>query len=203
MSGRSKAQRRAELLAARRVLAPAVHHEEAERLCEHLDAVVAGDATGGVTVCAYLPVGTEPGTPALVDRLAELCEEVLLPVVPNGAPAALLWARYRPGALLPGRFGVPSPDGPRLPAQAVTRAEVVLVPALAVDRRGVRLGRGGGFYDRSLQLCRPGTRLVAVVRDCEVLDTVPDEPHDVRMTHALTPGAGLIALGEPRSGSGT
>jgi len=70
----------------------------------------------------------------------------------------------------------------------------VLVPALAVDRRGVRLGRGGGFYDRSLPLCAPGARLVAVVRDEEVVDELPAEPHDVPMTHALTPGAGLIAL---------
>jgi 5-formyltetrahydrofolate cyclo-ligase len=82
------------------------------------------------------------------------------------------------------------------PAQlSFDTAQVVLVPALAVDRRGVRLGRGGGFYDRSLMLCGPGARLVAVVRDSEVLDEVPGEAHDVPMTHALTPGAGLLALG--------
>jgi 5-formyltetrahydrofolate cyclo-ligase len=71
---------------------------------------------------------------------------------------------------------------------------VVLVPALAVDRRGVRLGRGGGFYDRSLSFCRPGARLVAVVRDSELVDELPGEPHDVPMTHALTPGGGLTRL---------
>ena len=84
-------------------------------------------------------------------------------------------------------------------------ALVVLVPALAVDRRGVRLGRGAGFYDRSLTLARPDTPLIAVVRDDELLDRLPAEPHDVRMTHALTPQKGLVDLGisGPHSGSST
>ena len=78
------------------------------------------------------------------------------------------------------------------------RLEPVL--AVAVDRRGIRLGRGGGFYDRSLPMCTPGTRLVAVVRDCEILDEVPVDSHDVPMTHALTPGGGLIPLARPSPG---
>ena len=69
------------------------------------------------------------------------------------------------------------------------------MPALAVDRAGVRLGRGAGFYDRSLPLADPAARLVAVVRDDELVDRLPAEPHDVRMTHALTPGRGFVALG--------
>ena len=72
---------------------------------------------------------------------------------------------------------------------------MILVPALAVDRTGVRLGRGAGFYDRSLPLADPAARLVAVVRDDELVDHLPAEPHDVRMTHALTPRDGLVALG--------
>jgi len=85
-------------------------------------------------------------------------------------------------------------------AMPVESIDLVLVPGLAFDPQGRRLGRGGGFYDRSLPLCAPGTRLVAVVRDDEVLDALPAEPHDVRMTHALTPGSGLIALaGRPTS----
>ena len=58
------------------------------------------------------------------------------------------------------------------------------------------MGRGGGFYDRSLALCEPQTRLVAVVRDDEVLDELPSEPHDIRMTHVLTPSAGVVRLRE-------
>jgi 5-formyltetrahydrofolate cyclo-ligase len=72
---------------------------------------------------------------------------------------------------------------------------VVLVPALAVDHAGVRLGRGAGFYDRTLPLTHPSARLVAVVRDDELVDEIPAEAHDVPMTHALTPRRGLVQLG--------
>jgi 5-formyltetrahydrofolate cyclo-ligase len=78
---------------------------------------------------------------------------------------------------------------------AVALASVILVPALAVDRTGVRLGRGAGFYDRSLPLADPSARLVAVVRDDELVESLPAEPHDVRMTHVLTPERGLVPLG--------
>ena len=87
------------------------------------------------------------------------------------------------------------PAEPWLAADTIAAATVVLVPALAVDRAGVRLGRGAGFYDRSLPLAAPTARLVAVVRDDELVDRLPAEPHDVRMTHALTPNGGLVALG--------
>lgn len=190
----TKFQHRAELLAARRALPDGVRQAEAAALCEHARDV----ARPGDTVCAYMPVGPEPGSAALVDRLRELCGRVLLPVTRIGAdgePDALWWGEYGGQPLVAGRYGLLEPDGPGLPPKTLAQASVILVPTLAVDRRGVRLGRGGGYYDRSLPLCRPGARLVAVVRDCEVVDELPSEPHDVRMTHALTPGRGLIALG--------
>ena len=192
MTALTKAECRTELLAARRAVPQVLHDAETEQLRAHLaDAV-----RGARTVCAYLPVGSEPGSPALLDRLRELCDTVLLPITgPAGELLPLCWGEYVPGHLVPARFGLREPTGPRLEPAAVARAGVVLVPALAVDHSGVRLGRGAGFYDRSLPLCAPGTRLVAVVRDSEILDSLPAEPHDVPMTHALTPRGGLITLG--------
>ncbi|GAY18726.1 5-formyltetrahydrofolate cyclo-ligase [Mycobacterium sp. shizuoka-1] len=189
----SKAHHRQALLAARRAVSDADRAAEALALTGHLGEFVGPDDT----VCAYLPVGTEPGSPQLVDRLRELCARVLLPVTrsdADGAPLALLWGVYVPGTLVAARFGLLEPPEPWLPSSAVAQADVVLVPALAVDRRGVRLGRGGGFYDRSLALCKPGTKLVAVVRDSEVVDELPSEAHDIRMTHVLTPKHGLFTL---------
>jgi len=189
----TKAQQRAALLAARREVPDAVRAAEALALCEHLSDFVRPDDT----VCAYLPVGTEPGSPQLVDRLRELCARVLLPVTRSGADGEslpLLWGAYVPGGLVAARFGLIEPAEPWLPSSAVGEADLVLVPALAVDRRGVRLGRGGGFYDRSLTLCRPVAKLIAVVRDAELVDELPSESHDVRMTHVLTPKHGLFAL---------
>ena len=191
---RTKSELRAEILSARRALAPALHEAEDEALCAHL----VGQVRDGDTVAAYVPVGSEPGSIELIDTLLRMGALVLLPVARDGAagtPLPLQWGRYRPGGLVAARFGLREPAEPWLPADAVAAATVVLVPALAVDRYGVRLGRGAGFYDRTLGLADPGAKLVAVVRDDELVDTLPAEPHDVRMTHALTPRRGLVALG--------
>lgn len=193
----TKVEHRSMLLAARRAVPDTVRREEARELAAHLAAVVGAART----VCAYLPVGAEPGSRGLVDRLAELCDTVLLPVT-AGEDRPLSWGRYVPGTLRSARFGLQEPPGPWLAPEEIARADLVLVPALAVDRAGVRLGRGGGYYDRSLVLCAPGTPLIAVVRDEEVLEELPHDPHDVRVTHALTPRSGLIALGECRLADG-
>jgi 5-formyltetrahydrofolate cyclo-ligase len=184
---------RAELLAARKHVAADVHAVEAQALCGHAPLV----ANGAQAVAAYVPVGSEPGSIELLDSLLKVCSMVLLPVARTGAdrePLPLRWGEYRPGALTRAPFGLVEPPEPWLPPSALRDADVVLVPALAVDREGVRLGRGAGFYDRSLQFRAPSARLVGVVRDEELVDRLPVEPHDVRMTHALTPGAGLVGL---------
>lgn len=190
----AKSVLRARLLASRRAVPPDVHDAEAAALAAHLERLV----DEGTTVCAYVPVGSEPGSAAMLARLAGRGARVLLPVVrtsDDGTPMALLWGEYRPDALTSARFGLLEPPQPWLPAEALGEAEVIVVPALAVDRRGTRLGRGAGFYDRSLRWRRPATPLVAVVRDAELVDALPADAHDVPMTHAVTPGLGLVALG--------
>jgi 5-formyltetrahydrofolate cyclo-ligase len=129
----------------------------------------------------------------MLDALVAAGCTVLLPVVTG--PEPLDWAAYQgPSALAPARFGLLEPLGPRLGVSAVGTASTVLVPALAVDRLGVRLGRGGGHYDRTLPLASRGARLIAVVRDSELVDVLPREPHDIPMTAALTPTAGFTPL---------
>jgi len=189
MAADKKAQLRAALLASRRAVSDAVRSAEAVALATQAETIVNPDDT----VCAYVPVGTEPGSPDLLERLRERCARLLLPVV-SADTGPLLWGEYVPGTLAIGRFGLPQPTGSVLPPSALAEAAVVFVPALAVDLRGVRLGRGGGFYDRSLVFCARGSKLVAVVRDGEVVDELPSEPHDIRMSHALTPGFGVTAL---------
>ncbi len=144
-------------------------------------------------VCAYLPLATEPLLPSLLDRLHVAGVRVLVPVVAADAP--LDWADY-PTQSTGSPFGVAEPAGPHLGAAAITCADVVLVPALAVDRVGHRLGRGGGHYDRSLALL-PGsvhggiTQLIAVLFDGELLPSVPFDSHDVAVDAVVTPAGGL------------
>jgi 5-formyltetrahydrofolate cyclo-ligase len=194
-----KAALRQRLLAARRSVSDGARADEARSLADHVNAVV----DSGGTVCAYVPVGAEPGSIEMLDVLLQRANRVLLPVArttADNSPVALQWGEYRPGQLVAARFGLLEPAGPWLPATALAEASVVLVPALAVDRTGVRLGRGRGFYDRTLVSRNPHARLVAVIRDDELLEELPHEPHDVLMTHALTPGRGLVELGTAQPG---
>lgn len=193
MAAASKAVLREQLLAARCRIADDVRAAEARALSAQLEPVV----NGGNTVCAYVPVGSEPGSIEMLDMLLRRSGRVLLPLArttADGTPLPLRWGEYRPGALIPGRWGLLEPPEPVLPDSALAEAGLVILPALAVDRRGVRLGRGRGFYDRSLGGRDPQARLIALVRDAEFVDELPAEPHDVPMTHALTPERGLIAL---------
>jgi 5-formyltetrahydrofolate cyclo-ligase len=144
------------------------------------------------TIAAFAPDETEPGHGRLPAAFTQLGARILLPVVPDDG-SELRWA-VDTGRLAPGRFGLLEPVGPRLGPTAIGAAEVVVVPAVAVARNGVRLGRGGGYYDRALRHARPGAVLVALVFDDELADELPAEPHDQRVTAVVTPSGGWQAL---------
>ena len=104
------------------------------------------------------------------------------------------WALYGgPASLAPARRGLLEPVGPPLGVAAVGHADVVLVPGLAVSRSGMRLGRGGGSYDRALARVPVGTFTCVLLYDDEVLPDVPSEPHDRPVAGVVTP-AGLHRL---------
>ncbi len=187
---RTKDEWRRQILGTRAALDAKQREDEAAELVRHALSLV----SGGDTVCAYVPVGSEPGSIALLDVLRSAGATVLLPIARE--PGALNWANYTGAAdLVRAPYGLREPGGPPLGSGAIAAADLVLVPALAVDRRGVRLGRGAGFYDRSLVLAAAEARLVAVVRDEEVVPELPEESHDKRIGWALTPTAGLQVLG--------
>lgn len=139
-------------------------------------------------LAAFAPDDTEPGHGRLPAAFTQLGARVLLPVVPDSG-AELRWA-VDTGRLAPGRFGLPEPVGPRLGPTAIGTADVVVVPALAVDAQGIRLGRGGGYYDRALLHARPGAVVVALVFDDEFVDRLPALEHDRPVTAVVTPSGG-------------
>lgn len=147
------------------------------------------------TVAAYVSVGGEPGTLALLDALRARGVRVLLPaLLPDND---LDWGVYAGADSLVsvqhgGRIALLEPSGERLGPDAVTAADAVLLPGLAVDTRGMRLGRGGGSYDRVLaRLERSGAdpALVVLLYDSEVVERVPEEPHDRPVHAVVTPSA--------------
>lgn len=146
------------------------------------------------TVAAYLPFGTEPGAaaaPEMPDALVAAGLRVLLPVLLGDLD--LDWAEYA-GELVPARYGMREPTGPRLGPDAIAAVDAVVAPAVAVDVTGVRLGRGGGSYDRALARVPAGVPVIVPLYDDELLDALPAEPHDVRVTAVITPSAGLVPL---------
>jgi 5-formyltetrahydrofolate cyclo-ligase len=145
------------------------------------------------TIAAYYSVGSEPDTRRLVYALWKRGSYVLLPLLrPDGD---LDWASYEgPDSLRPGPRGLLEPAEPPRGADAVARADVVLVPALAVDAAGNRLGRGGGSYDRALARVGPLIPVIALLYDDELLDRVPAEPHDTPVRAAVRPGRGVTSV---------
>jgi 5-formyltetrahydrofolate cyclo-ligase len=147
---------------------------------------------GARVIAAFAPEETEPGHGRLPAAYTQLGARILLPVVPH-AGVQLRWA-VDTGRFAPGRFGLLEPVGPRLGPTALGTADVVVVPALAIARDGARLGRGGGYYDRALVHARPDAVLVAVVFDDELVDELPVEAHDQRVTAVVTPSGGWLSL---------
>ena len=181
----SKNVLRLELIAARRQRSDAARLAAAHANGEHLAVLLAGARI----VCGYLPLGSEPLRVDLLDELVAAGATVLVPVVAPDAP--LDWCSH-PSPTVPGAFGIAEPAGPRWGPSAVTTADAILVPALAVDRSGSRLGRGGGHYDRTLALLADrGPELVAVLFDDELLDTVPTGRYDRAVTSAVRPSSGI------------
>ena len=147
--------------------------------------LAAPEVRRAATVAAYVSVGREPGTGALLDALVVAGKRVILPLLQPDND--LDWAAYSgAGALTTARRGLLEPVSAPLGPDAIATADVVVVPGLAADRTGLRLGRGGGSYDRALGRVPVGTFTCVVLNDDELLDVVPAAAHDRRVTAAVT-----------------
>ncbi len=172
---------RDQLLAARRQLTLTEIAGRASQLAKQV--LTTEEVRRAASVAAYASVGTEPGTGMLLDGLRALGKRVILPVLQPSND--LDWAVYD-GALISARRGLLEPPGPRLGPAAVSSADLVLVPGLAVSSSGERLGRGGGSYDRTLARVPHGTPVWVLLYASEIGLDVPVEVHDRSVTGAAT-----------------
>ena len=190
-TGVDKASLRRRLVTARAAM-PDPGRAQASRLIrDHVLEMPEVSAAG--TIAAYYSIGTEPDTHGLIFGLWKRGSYVVLPLLrPDGD---LDWASYEgPDSLAPGPRGLLEPTEPARGPGTVARADVILVPALAVDARGYRLGRGGGSYDRALARVSGQVPTIALLYDDELLPTVPTEAHDQRVRMVARPGPGLTRL---------
>ena len=190
-------------LAAARADRPAEQRTAAARLIrDQLLEMPQVSAAG--TIAAYYSIGTEPDTHGLIFALWKRGSYVVLPVLlPDGD---LDWASYEgPDSLAPGPRGLLQPVEPVRGPGTVARADVVLVPALAVDASGNRLGRGGGSYDRALARVGGQVPTIALIYDGELLDWLPTEQHDRPVRAVVRPSHGvtwLLTAGRRNLGQG-
>jgi 5-formyltetrahydrofolate cyclo-ligase len=187
----AKAALRARLLAARRALTPQQRTDAGHSLRDGVLALPETEMAG--TAAVYFSVGSEPDTRGLIFALWKRGTYVLLPrLQPDGD---LDWASYEgPDSLAPGPRGLVEPTEPPRGVMAITSADLIIVPALAVDRNGARLGRGGGSYDRALARVGPAVLTLALLYDGELLDHVPSGTHDAAVRAVARPGEGISRL---------
>ncbi len=186
----AKAVTRSRIRAARRA------RDESERV--HAAGSIAARALPALadcgTVACYLAMPTEPGTDALIDLLRQRDTRVLVPRVREDS---LEWIELTDSMeFIESDLGIQEPTGSAL-TDALAECDAIVLPALAVAHDGIRLGQGGGFYDRALHgvptHAEGGPLRIALVFEDELVDCLPHDTHDARVDAVVTPG-GLVTL---------
>ncbi len=188
--GMDKNQIRAEVLGRRRKLSIRQRDDAAQALASHVAALPV--AAAARRVACYLSMPYEPATAPMLADFAARGVEVIVPVV---VPSHTLdWTVYTAESLVVATaLGIAEPDGERLGAEAIGDVDLVIVPALAIDHHGCRLGRGAGYYDRAL--APTSAPIAALLFDGEIVDELPSESHDVPVTMAIAPSGVFRVLG--------
>lgn len=162
---------------------------EAERqIAENLAEQVLPRLAGAAVVAGYRPTPWEIDPGAIEARLLAAGVTVALPRTRPNAPLTF-HAIDRHTVIEPGLHGIHEP-----PANApVVLPDVILVPLVAADRRGFRIGQGGGHYDRTLEALRrqKPVRAIGLAFDVQLVDTLPAEAHDQRLNALATPSLWL------------
>ncbi len=192
-----KAQRRKELRATRQALTSTEQQEAAINLSQTINHLP--NWLPAQVIALYAPADGEIGTTPLEQLARSADKQIVLPVISLGNTLEFaLWETNAP--LRRNRYHIPEPDAAAR-RYAIDDIDIIFLPMVGWDRRGVRLGMGGGFYDRALQEVRAmqenGPLLVGLAHACQELNEIPEEPFDVVLDYIAT-DAGLITCQEHR-----
>jgi 5-formyltetrahydrofolate cyclo-ligase len=180
-----KAEQRRLVLARREALGPGRRVELSVRIFARVLALEAFRSAR--TVLAYHSFGSEPATAPFLREVLGRGRRLGLPRVNRQARELELYQVSDPDRdLVAGVWGIREPDPDRCPPLAVEELDFVLVPGVAFDTGGGRIGYGAGYYDRLLRRCPPGAALVAAAFEIQLVDAVPWEPHDHRVQRVVT-----------------
>ena len=178
-----KRELRSQIRQARAARSPREQHAAASEFTHQLARFVSD--TDATTVACFYPLPGEPDTRGCLEWCFTHGIRALVPAA--RADRQLNWIEVTSLVTRPGLHGIPEPVGEVFAPAELTRAETVFVPAAAVDAQGVRLGWGGGYYDRALAQLDAAVPVVAVVFEDEFVADLPREPHDVPVAGVVTP----------------
>ncbi|HWH25474.1 MAG TPA: 5-formyltetrahydrofolate cyclo-ligase [Pseudolysinimonas sp.] len=177
---------RAEIRARRSIRTQTQREQDAAGLTRHLAELVT--RLHARTVTAYLSLPEEPPTRGFVAWAREEQIAVLVPV--SREDGLLDWVRVGAEAGSPESqdwLGMPTASGDHLGPDALADADLMLIPAAAIDREGMRMGWGRGYFDRTLDAAATRPPAYAVIFDDELVETVPREAHDLPVDGVVTP----------------
>ncbi|UDF14058.1 5-formyltetrahydrofolate cyclo-ligase [Antiquaquibacter oligotrophicus] len=180
---------RAELRERRRIRTASEREREGTALTQHLIDLTSD--LGARSIAAYLSLPEEPGTRDFVEWACENGIRVLIPV--SRADGLLDWAPYDGSDEDEDLLGMPTPTSELLGPIAINSVDLIVVPAASVDRTGMRLGWGRGYFDKTLGSMENCPPVYAVIFDDELVDSVPSERHDQRVDGVVTP-SGIVAF---------
>jgi 5-formyltetrahydrofolate cyclo-ligase len=180
---------RAELRERRRIRTATERERAATQITQHLIDLTSD--VGSRSIAAYLSTPEEPGTRDFLHWACENDIRVLLPV--SRADGLLDWAPYDGDDEDEDLLGMPTPTSELLGPIAINSVDLIIVPAASVDRTGMRLGWGRGYFDKTLGSMENCPPVYAVIFDDELVDTVPAERHDQRVNGVVTP-SGIVAF---------
>lgn len=170
------------VLLSRRDALDAVHRSLASaRIAERVATLLPN--AGAVAI--YAPKGTEVDTLAIDERVRELGGDVLYPRVADDT-TVLEFHRATPEQLLPGRFSLREPAPSDLTLVNIIDIDAFVIPGLAFDRHGWRIGWGRGHYDATLATARPSALRIGLGFECQVIDQIVHEPHDAKLDYVVT-----------------
>jgi len=186
-----KSALRKEMRQRRRALTPQQQARAERVLAKHLFADMRNRKCR--RIAAYLANDGEVSTQAVIQDCWHRGVEVYLPVLNPLKKGHLLFVRYEPGSpMRDNRFGIAEPDPTRNKALPSRHLDLVLMPLVAFDDQGNRLGMGGGFYDRSFEFRRPDKqasphkpRLIGLAHHCQRSVQLPIEPWDIPLSEII------------------
>lgn len=197
---KDKTALRRKMAAIRDAMPPAEREERSFAACRHAMALLRerlpetngrrAGRTAAQAVLVYVPFRSEADTWPLIRLLWQSGVPVAAPRTDKASRSLALYRIHREGQLKPGAFGIAEPDPARCEPVPPTAIGAMIVPGLAFDRKGGRLGYGAGYYDRLFRLYRargwPMPLRIGFAFAAQLVDDVPTEGHDVPMDRVVT-----------------